>query len=48
MEKREIIIDELTGIYNRKGFYQATQELFAKNRYKVYHRILECETLQDY
>lgn len=31
MDKKEIMIDELTGIYNRKGFYQATEELFAKH-----------------
>lgn len=31
MYKQENLIDELTGLYNRKGFYQATEELFARN-----------------
>lgn len=31
MERQKSILDELTGIYNRNGFYQATEELFAKN-----------------
>ena len=31
MIKQENRIDQLTGIYNRKGFYAATEELFAKN-----------------
>lgn len=30
-EEQENIWDSLTGIYNRKGFYQATQELFDRN-----------------
>lgn len=31
MEKQRALYDPLTGIYNRQGFYQATEELFAKN-----------------
>ncbi len=31
VEKQENIWDSLTGIYNRRGFYQATQELFDRN-----------------
>ena len=30
-EEQENIWDTPTGIYNRKGFYQATQELFDRN-----------------
>lgn len=36
MEGREKLVDELTGIYNLKGFYKATEELFAKNPDKKY------------
>ncbi len=31
MMEKEILIDHLTGIYNREGFYKATEELFKNN-----------------
>ena len=32
MNENENTIDHLTGIYNREGFYKATEELFLKTR----------------
>ncbi len=31
MKEKEKLVDHLTGIYNREGFYKATEELFEKN-----------------
>lgn len=36
MERHEGTIDSLTGIYNRNGFYLATEELFIRNPEKRY------------